>query len=147
MSNIKSEQDSRKSNIARLQNDISSVESMINSDISPGLGAEGLSKTLVLRGLVDANKYRLSDEQNRIADLERQLTAESVNLEKDKESAKVDLEGKLADIDDFQVIDEPTIQKGLNLSQILENSAFAFIIGLPLSLLAVLFREYARSQR
>ena len=147
ISNIKSEQDTRKGNMARLQNDISSLESMINSDVSPGLGTEGLSKTLVLRALADSNRYRLSDERNRIADLDKQLTAESVNLQRSKESAKVDLERKLTGIDDFQVIDEPTIQKDLKLSEILQNLAFAFIIGLPLSVLAVLFREYVRSQR
>jgi len=152
LENIKSEIGERKDNIKGIQNDITNLESEILPLDFISLSTEEMSKTILLKSILDNTKDRLLSEKGYILDLETELIQTQLNLENELVSNNRTLqnkllknriysEKKLTNTEGFKVIKEPKTPLDYTSFKPLTHAVLAFVVVFPLTILFILFKK------
>jgi len=123
-----------------LKKDISDLDSMINSLSESNLDSEGVSKIMLLRGLLDSYKGRLETKEDSRVKLDTDMVMADIDLTQQLATSKLELDKKLAKTREFKVINEPTVQIK-SYSLLITTAILSSILGLLFAITLALAQE------
>ncbi len=127
--------------IEGLEEDIADMEAQITSLESEELSTESLSKTILLRSILNDRDSRRIGEEGRIIALERSKTEEQISYEQKMINAKVKLDTRLAAVKEFKVVSSPQVPDSYASPKIFLNLAASLLAGLLFSCVLVIVKN------